>query len=125
METTKITEYPQIRYHITYDESLTLKDLEDLISLIRVSTNAVLEKMGIPRAQANALQKIEKIEPGSIEMIMETLREVLAILGDIAGVVGLAGKIVNFIILFKGFNFRNYIFSKRISARNANDLGLY
>ena len=34
MEELKTNEYPQIRYHITYDESLTLKDLEDLINLI-------------------------------------------------------------------------------------------
>ena len=105
MEELKTTEHPQIRYHITYDESLTLKDLEDLIGLIRISTNSALEKIGIPRAKANALQKIEKIEPGSIQMIMETIREVLAIVGDVAGAIGLAHSIAIFI--------RNRIAAKR------------
>ena len=105
MEELKTIECPQIRYHITYDENITLKDLEDLIGLIRIGTNNALEEIGIPRAKANALQKIEKIEPGSIQMIMETIREVLAIVGDVAGAIGLAHSIAIFI--------RNRIAAKR------------
>ena len=37
MHKIKTVEYPQIRYHISYDENLTLKDLEDLIGLIRIA----------------------------------------------------------------------------------------
>ena len=92
-----VAEYPQIIYHITYDESLTLKDLEDLINLIRTSTNNALVEMGVPRAKANSLQKIEKIEPGSIQIIMDTIQEIVGMLGDIAGIVGLANSILFFI----------------------------
>ena len=105
MEELKTNEHPQIRYHITYDESLTLKDLEDLIGLIRIATNNALEEMGISRAKANALQKIEKIEPGSIQMIMDTIREVISIVGDVASAIGLARGIAIFI--------RNRILAKR------------
>lgn len=105
MEELKTNEYPQIKYHITYDESLTLKDLEDLINLIRISTNNALEEIGIPRAKANSLQKIEKIEPGSIQMIMETIQEIIEMVEDIASVIGLARKIGIFI--------RNRITAKR------------
>ena len=97
MEDNNVIEYPQIRYHITYDESLTLKDLEDLINLIRISTNDALGKLGIPRAKANALQKIEKMEPGSIEIIMDTIKEIVEMAGDIAEVVGLASSILIFL----------------------------
>lgn len=97
MKELQTNEYPHIRYHITYDESLTLKDLEDLIGLIRISTNNALEKIGIPRAKANSLQKIEKIDPGSIEIIMDTIQEIIGVLGNIAGIVGLANSILFFI----------------------------
>lgn len=63
-------ECPQIRYHISYDEKLALKDLEDLINLIRISNNDTFQEMGISRARGNDLQRIEKIEPGSIEIVM-------------------------------------------------------
>lgn len=105
MEETKTIEAPQIRYHITYDKNLTLKDLEDLISLIRISTNNALQEMGVSRAKANELQIIEKIEPGSIEIVMDTIQEVLAIVGDATPVIGLASGIVDFI--------RNRIESRR------------
>ena len=72
-----VAEYPQIIYHITYDESLTLKDFEDLINLIRISNNDALQKMGISRSKGNDLQRIEKIEPGSIQLIM-TIIEVVS-----------------------------------------------
>ena len=69
MEELKTIECPQIRYHITYDEDLTLKDLEDLINLIRVANNDVLQEMGISRAKGNGLQRVEKIQPGSIDIV--------------------------------------------------------
>ena len=69
MEEHKIIECPQIRYHITYDDDLTLKDLEDLINLIRVANNDALQEMGISRAKGNGLQRVEKIQPGSIDII--------------------------------------------------------
>ena len=69
MEENKIIECPQIRYHITYDEDLTLKDLEDLINLIRVANNDALQEMGISRAKGNDLQRVEKIQPGSIDIV--------------------------------------------------------
>lgn len=97
MEELKTIEYPQIRYHITYDENLTLKDFEDLIGLIRIATNDALEEMGVPRTKVNSLQKIEKIEPGSIQMIMDTIRGILAIIGDVADVIDLAKDIAIFI----------------------------
>ena len=69
MEERKIIEYPQIRYHITYDENLTLKDLEDLINLIRVANNNALQELGISRTKGNDLQIVEKIQPGSIDIV--------------------------------------------------------
>ena len=69
MEELKTIECPQIRYHITYDEDLTLKDLEDLINLIRVANNDALQEMGISRAKGNDLQRVEKIQPGSIDIV--------------------------------------------------------
>ena len=69
MEELKTNEYPQIKYHITYDESLTLKDLEDLINLIRLSNNDALQEMGISRVKGNNLQRVEKIQPGSIDIV--------------------------------------------------------
>ena len=70
MEEEKMLEFPEIRYHITYDEKLTFKDLEDLLHLIRISNNDILHKLGFSRPDANDLQRIEKIEPGSIEIVM-------------------------------------------------------
>lgn len=69
MEIKKTIERPEIRYHITYDEILTIKDLEDLLYLIRISTNDVLQEMGISRAKGNNLQRVEKIQPGSIDIV--------------------------------------------------------
>lgn len=83
MKDTRIIECPQIRYHISYDEKLTLKDLEDLINLIRISNNDALQEMGISRSKGNDLQKIEKVEAGSIEIIMA----IIEALSDIASVV--------------------------------------
>ena len=75
-------DYSRIRYHITYDENLTFKDLEDLINLIRISNNDVLHEMGIPRSKGNELQRIEKVESGSIEIIMA----IIEVLSDIVSV---------------------------------------
>lgn len=69
MKTENMIKCPQIRYHITYDESLALKDLEDLLYLIRVSNNDILQEMGISRAKGNDLQRVEKIQPGSIDIV--------------------------------------------------------
>ena len=81
MDEQRISEYTQIRYHILYDENLTLKDLEDLLHLLRVSNNNLLCEMGFSRAKGNELQKIEKIEPGSINLIT-FLKEILSITED-------------------------------------------
>ena len=70
MKKSKALECSQVRYHITYDENLTFKDFEDLLHLIRISNNDILHKMGVPRHRANDLQRIEQIEPGSIEIII-------------------------------------------------------
>ena len=70
MEETRTIECPLIRYHISYDENLTFKDLEDLLHLIRTSNNDVLYKMGISREKGNDLQRIDKITPGSIDLVM-------------------------------------------------------
>lgn len=86
MEENKVIEHPQIRYHITYDENLTFKDLEDLLHIIRISNNDVLHEMGVPRPKANDLQKIEQIQPGSIEIIIETIKEILEAVNDAATV---------------------------------------
>lgn len=86
MEENKVIEHPQIRYHITYDKNLTFKDLEDLLHIIRISNNDVLREMGVPRPRANDLQKIEQIEPGSIEIIIETIKEILEAVNDTATV---------------------------------------
>ena len=48
---------------------MTPKDLEDLINLIRVAINAALQEMRISRAKANDLQRVEKILPGSIDIV--------------------------------------------------------
>ena len=86
MEETKSMECPQIRYHITYDKNLTFKDFEDLLHIIRISNNDVLYKMGIPKHKANGLQKIEQIEPGSIEIIIEKIKEIFDTVNDAATV---------------------------------------
>ena len=52
----KVIECPQIRYHISYDENLTFKDLEDLLKIIRMSNNDVFQEMGISRAEENDMQ---------------------------------------------------------------------
>ena len=65
----KMLKCPEVRYHITYDENLTLKDLEELIKLIRVSNNDVLQEMGISRSKGNDLQRVERIQPGSIDIV--------------------------------------------------------
>lgn len=119
MNKNKEIECPEIRYHITYDENLTLKELEDIINLIRISTNDALYEMGIPRSKANALQRIEKIEPGSIEIVMETIQEIIGIAGDIAGIISLTSGIV--------ISIRNRIISKRdrIDRKPREDKKLY
>lgn len=68
MENAKMTECPQVRYHITYDNNLTFKDLEDLLKLVRMSNNDIFQEMGISRSEGNDLQKIESIHPGSINI---------------------------------------------------------
>ena len=78
METTRTTEYPQIRYHITYDENLTFKDLEDLIKLIRLSNNDVLQELKISRSVANDLQTIEGVYSGSITFF-EIIKKIISI----------------------------------------------
>lgn len=78
MEDNNVIEYPQIRYHITYDENLTFKDVEELLKLIRLSNNDILEEEGISRAKGNDIQQIECVEPGSINLLA-ILKEILSI----------------------------------------------
>jgi len=92
MEENKIKEYPQIRYHITYDENLTFKDLEDLLKLIRLSNNDVLQEMGISRAKGNDLQRIEKVESGSIDFVTA-----LGVISSVVGIVDFAWNIIKYI----------------------------
>ena len=77
MDEKRIVEYPQIRYHISYDKNLALKDLEDILRLLRISNNDVLCEMGVPRSKSNDLQRIDSIEPGSINLIA-ILKELLS-----------------------------------------------
>lgn len=92
MEQNKTNEYPQIRYHITYDENLTFKDLEDLLKLIRLSNNDVLQEMGISRAKGNDLQRIEKVESGSIDFVTA-----LGVISSVVGIVDFAWNIIKYI----------------------------
>ena len=87
MKKDKTNVCPQIGYHITYEENLTFKDLEELLHLIRISNNDALREMGVPRHQANELQRIEKIEPGSIEIILEKIMEIIEAVDDAATVI--------------------------------------
>ena len=82
-------ECPQIRYHITYDQNLTFKDLEDILKLVRISNNDIFQEMGISRSEGNNLQKIESIHPGSIS-IFAILKKIVS-----AGINNLAEKLVD------------------------------
>ena len=84
MKREKAKDLQQIRYHISYDESLTFKDMEEMLHLIRISNNDVLQEMGVPRHRANDLQRIERIEPGSIEIILEKIMEMIENISDIS-----------------------------------------
>ena len=89
----KIVECPQIRYHISYDKNLSLKDLEDLINLIRISNNDALQEMGISRSKGNDLQRIEKIQPGSIDIV--TVLSVVSSVITIGSFVYSSSKAIN------------------------------
>ena len=89
MENAKMTECPQVRYHITYDNNLTFKDLEDLLKLVRMSNNDIFQEMGISRSEGNDLQKIENIYPGSIN-IFAILMQILS-----GGIGSLTEKIID------------------------------
>ena len=87
-------ESPKIRFHISFNESLTLKDFEDLIYLIRTSNNEALNKMGIPKQKGNSIQKIEEIRPGSINLvtIFDVLVDVVSMASFIVTVVNEINK---------------------------------
>ena len=89
MEKEKTIECQQIRYHVTYDDNLTFKDLEDLLKLVRMSNNDIFQEMGISRVEGNDLQKIENIYPGSIN-IFAILEKILS-----AGINNLAEKLID------------------------------
>ena len=89
MKNEKMLECPQIRYHITYDNNLTFKDLEDLLKLVRMSNNDIFQEMGISRSEGNDLQKIESIHPGSIN-IFAILMQILS-----GGIGSLTEKIID------------------------------
>ena len=94
MKEFKIDECPKIRYHITYYENLTLKDLEDLINLIRVSTNDALQGIGVSRSKGNDLQRIDKVQPGSIDIVTAVgfISSVITIGGFVRDVINLISK---------------------------------
>ena len=131
METIKAIEYPQIRYHITYDEILTFKDLEDLIYLIRVSVNAALQQLGIPRSKSNSLQRIERVEPGSIELVATIIDGI----NLVVSMASLGVSIVNFINKrkkaerekdFKGMkNEKKLYYRNDINVNNEEQKNLY
>lgn len=73
----------QARFHICYDEAITMKDFEDIINLVRVSNNELLHQNGVSKPKANEMQKIDKILPGSIEMVLD-VSEILDIVANIA-----------------------------------------
>ena len=79
----------QARFHICYDEAITMKDFEDVINLVRVSNNELLHQNGVSKHKANEMQKIDKVLPGSIEIVLD----VSEILGMVADVVTIGGFI--------------------------------
>lgn len=89
METKKC---PTINYHISYDEDLNLKDLEDLIRLIRISNNSVLNEFGLSKQKGNSIQKVSMIKPGSINILL-----VLSILANVASFTELLDKVIKHI----------------------------
>ena len=91
MGKSRAIEGSQIRYHITYDENLTFKDLEDLLHLIRISNNDVLHKMGVPKRQVNGLQRIENVDSGSIEIVLEAFEKIIEVINDVATVISAIG----------------------------------
>lgn len=90
----EIIESPKIRFHISFNESLTLKDFEDLIYLIRTSNNEALNKMGISKQKGNSIQKIEEIRPGSIDLVavFDVLVDVVSMVSFILTVVNVINK---------------------------------
>ena len=92
MKNEQMIECPQVRYHITYDENLSLKDLEELINLIRVSNNDVLQGMGVSRSKGNDLQRVERIQPGSIDIV--TILSVVSSVITIGEFVFKVGKLI-------------------------------
>lgn len=117
MDEKRIIERPQIKYHISYDEPLTLKDLEDLLHLLRTSNNDVLHEMGISREKGNDLQRIEKIEPGSIDIV--AVLSVISSVVTIGEFVCKAGKLIaNKIKLEREQDLRGTRRNKKVYYRN-------
>ena len=77
----------QARFHICYDKAITMKDFEDVINLVRVSNNELLYQNGVSKSKANKLQKIDKVLPGSIEIVLD-VSEILKMLASIATIGG-------------------------------------
>ena len=77
----------QARFHICYDKAITMKDFEDVIKLVRVSNNELLHQKGVSKSKANEMQKIDKILPGSIEIVLD-VSEILGIVANIATIGG-------------------------------------
>ena len=77
----------QARFHICYDKAITMKDFEDVIKLVRVSNNELLHQNGVSKSKANEMQKIDKILPGSIEIVLD-VSEILGIVASIATIGG-------------------------------------
>ena len=77
----------QARFHICYDKAITMKDFEDVINLVRVSNNELLYQNGVSKHKANEMQKIDKVLPGSIEIVLD-VSEILEIAASIATIGG-------------------------------------
>ena len=93
----------QARFHICYDKAITMKDFEDVINLVRVSNNELLHQHGVSKPKANEMQKIDKVLPGSIEIVLDfsKILETVANIETIANIATIGGFIINAVEIIK------------------------